>query len=107
MGRARCAFGRMISTPDNDELLTPDEAARKAKLLKDLRHLEAVAYTRRARGFADIKNAEDRVKAQRFQSVFGKYFPRLLENERFAVYLEQNLWDGIFGNPIQTINKST
>jgi hypothetical protein len=96
-----------MGTPDDDEMLTPDEAARKAKLLKDLRHLEAVAHSRRARGFADIKNPEDAAKMQRFQQVFGKYFPRLLRNERAAVYVEQSLWDGIFGNPIQTINKST
>jgi len=96
-----------MSTPHDDEMLTPEEAARKAKLLKDLRHLEAVAHSRRARGFADIRNPEDRAKMQRFQRIFGKYFPRLLENERSAVYVEQSLWDGIFGNPIQTINKST
>jgi len=95
-----------MSTPD-DEMLTPEEAARKAKLLRELNHLEAVAHSRRATGFADIKSPEGRAKIQRFQQVFGKYFPRLLKKERTVIYVEQNLWDGIFGNPIQTINKST
>jgi hypothetical protein len=44
---------------------------------------------------------------QRFQQIFGRHIPCLLESEHDTVHLHQRLLDGIFGNPIQTINKST
>jgi hypothetical protein len=88
-------------------MLTPDEEARKAKLLRELRHLEAVERSRLPGGFARVKNPDDVAKLRRFQQIFGRYFPDLLENEHATIHLEQRLWDGIFGNPIQTINKGT
>ena len=95
-------------------MLTPEEEARKAKLLQELKDLEDGARRRfwdagkkRRYRFADIKKPEDLATARRFQQVFGRHMPHLLEDEHATVVLHQWLLDGLFGNPIRTINKST
>ena len=95
-------------------MLTPKEDARKAKLLEELESLESRARARVVReayelgkqGFAAVR--PDKLgEIQRFQSIFGRYIPHLLTSEPSCILLHQRLLDGIFGNPIQTINKST
>jgi hypothetical protein len=95
-------------------MLTPSEEARKAKLLQELKDLEDGARRRfldaadkRRRSFADVKKPEDLATIRRFQQIFGRHIPLLLEDEHATIHLHHRLSNGIFGNPIQTINKST
>jgi len=92
-------------------MLTPEEEARKAKLLKELKDLEDGASARSTRsrtyGFASVTDPEKLAMIQRFQRIFGRHIPHLLKSESATISLHQELLDGIFGNPIQTMNKST
>jgi hypothetical protein len=95
-------------------MLTPDEEARKAKLLQELNDLEDGARARFLRSerertyrFANIVDPKKLEEIRRFQQIFGRYIPDLLEDEHATIHLHQRLLDGIFGNPISTINKST
>jgi hypothetical protein len=95
-------------------MLTPEEEVRKAQLLQELQDLEDRARARLARWrerrtyrFADAADPEDLATIRRFQQIFGRHIPFLLEDEHATIHLHQRLLDGIFGNPIETINKST
>jgi hypothetical protein len=95
-------------------MLTPEEEARKAKLLGELKDLEDGARARflreserRPYRFANVTDPEDLAELNRFQRIFGRHIPFLLEDEHATIHLHQRLLDGIFFNPIDTINKST
>jgi hypothetical protein len=92
-------------------MLRPEEEVRKAKLLKELKALDARAKARAAhRGnyeFAAIKDPKSLAELQRFQRIFGRYFPAMLKDEHYTIVFHQTVMDGIFGNPIQTIHKGT
>lgn len=95
-------------------MLTPEEETRKAKLLKEIKELEDHARHRylseaatQSYSFAKVKKQEDLAKIRRFQLIFGKHIPCLLESEHHTIHLHQRLSDGIFGNPPQTISKGT
>jgi hypothetical protein len=97
-------------------MLTPDEEARKAKLLQELKDLEDGARARLAQGdlargrtysFAKVADPEKLAMIRRFQQIFGRHIPFLLEDEHATIHLHSRLWGGIFLNPIDTINKST
>jgi hypothetical protein len=95
-------------------MLTPEEEARKEKLLQELKDLEEGARARSSAeaekqiySFAAVKKPEYLAMIQRFQRIFGRHIPYLLESEHATIHLHQRLLDGIFGNPIPTINKST
>lgn len=92
-------------------MLTPEENARKAKLLQELKDLEDGARARLKRRpaftFAKVTTPKSLAMIRRFQKIFGQHIPCLLESEHHTINLHQQLMDGIFGNPIQTINKST
>src|SRR3954451_3459929 len=93
-------------------MLTPEEEVRKAKLLQELKELEDGARERAlkrkpAYTFAKVTNPKSLAMIQHFQQIFGRHIPCLLESEHHTINLHQKLMDGIFGNPIQTINKST
>jgi hypothetical protein len=95
-------------------MLTADEEAHKAKLLDEISKLEAGARERwnlEARSkiyrFSNISNPSDLDEITRFQQIFGRHIPVLLESEHAAIVLHQKMLDGIFGNPVETIRHST
>jgi hypothetical protein len=95
-------------------MLTAEEEARKAELLQELKDLEDGARTRfllaageRTYRLADVPDAEQLATIRRFQRIFGRHIPYLLEDEDATIDLHQRLLDRIFFNPIRTINKST
>ena len=95
-------------------MLTREEEARKAELLKEIEELEARARARwnaeiqaREYRFDNIVRAEDRRTIENFQKIFGKYIPLLLEDEHATIHLHQRLLDSFFTNPPETITRST
>jgi hypothetical protein len=54
-----------------------------------------------------VADPEKLAEIQRFQQILGRYIPFLLEDEHATIHLHQRLLDGIFENPIQTINQGT
>jgi hypothetical protein len=57
--------------------------------------------------FADIMGREYLEEIVRFQRIFGRYIPELLEDEHATIHLHQRLRDSFFTNPPETINRST
>jgi hypothetical protein len=94
-------------------MLTPEEEARKAELLRELEDIEdgarARLMRRRQQGYSFARGTDPKNLAmiQRFQRIFGRHIPCLLESEHHTIHLHQQIMDGIFNNPIPTISKST
>lgn len=95
-------------------MLTPEKEARKAELLQELKEIEDGARARsvelaqeRKYSFADVRSPEDLEVIQRFQRVFGRYAPWLLESEHATIRVHGAFQDGLKFNPPETINKTT
>ncbi|BCH32612.1 hypothetical protein MesoLjLc_45420 [Mesorhizobium sp. L-8-10] len=95
-------------------MLTPEEEAHKARLLQELKDLEENARARwmqqvqsRIYSFANVADPEDLATLQRFQRIFGRYAPWLLESEHATIRVHGAMHDGLIFNPPETINKNS
>ncbi|MBZ9710551.1 hypothetical protein LB543_28030 [Mesorhizobium sp. ESP7-2] len=95
-------------------MLTPEEEERKAALLDELKRLEDGARARwieeaqsKTYSFANIPNSADLAIAKEFQKVFGRHIEDVRYSEHMAIVLHSKMMSGIFGNPTETIRRST
>ena len=95
-------------------MLTPAEEIRKSALLQEIKALEDSARARwieeasaKEYKFSDIADPYRQEEIRRFQRVFGGYFPGLLESEHEVILEEDWLQCRIYGNPTETIKKSS